>query len=296
MSIAWAEDYQPIVYQMFMAGMGSVPSLIPQLYDVRSSTNASEYHLGWEGTDTDGWETYEQTGQTGYADFDRGFPKTFTHKEYTRRFRLYQKYIEDDRMGIVRDSLQKLGISAAQLRERHAASIFNNAFTSGVGPDGVVLCSASHPYSAGNSAVYSNAGALALNYTNLKATRQAMRQWVDGLGNPLMRSGKLILHPIELQDVVTEIINAQGKPGTSDNDANAAQNFTSLAWDYLVDANNWFLLDPIWMKQSLLWYDRVALYNKIVEQTTTYVTYEFRMRYSFGWVDPRFVYGNNVSD
>jgi hypothetical protein len=48
------------------------------------------------------------------------------------------------------------------------------------------------------------------------------------------------------------------------------------------------------MKRYLRWYNRVPLETRVVEQTSTHVIYEFYMRYSFGWVDPRFVYGNAV--
>lgn len=294
--IGWAEDYQPVVYRLFMAGMQAVPSLIPQLFNVRTMTGAREDYIGMEGTDIEGWNVYEQTGETAYADFDRGFPKTFQPREYTRRFKLLRKYIDDDAQGIVETSLRGLGISAAQKREFDAASVFNNAWTAGAyaGPDGVALCSASHPYSAGNAATYSNTGTEAFSYTALKNARTALRQLTDGLGNPLMRNGTLILHPIELSDTVAEIINAAGKPGTANNDANAARGFTSLAWDYLTDDESWFLIDPTWMKQSLFWLDRTPLEVRVIQETATYSVYELYMRYAYGWVDPRFLYGNHV--
>jgi len=297
MSIAWAEDYQPVVYDMFMAGVQMVPSAIPQLYAVKSSAKGDEYFLGMEGTDREGWDVYKNTGTTAYADFDRGFPKTFHHYDYTRRFKLERRYIEDDQMGLVEQALRGLGISAAQKREWDAASVFNNAWTASapyLGPDGVALCSATHPYSASNAATYDNTGTEALSYDALKNARTALRALTDGLGNPLMRNGTLILHPIELNDVVTEIVKATAKPGGANNDANAAAGFTNLAWDYLTDNESWFLIDPIWAKQSLFWFDRIPLYNAVVEEATTHIVYEFRMRYSYGFIDPRFVYGNQA--
>ena len=109
-----------------------------------------------------------------------------------------------------------------------------------------------------------------------------------------MRNGTLVLHPIQLDKVVKEVIGASGKPGGADNDANAVSGYSNLSWDYLTDDESWFLIDPIWAKQSLFWFDRVPLYNEIVERATTHVVYEFRMRYSYGFIDPRFVYGNQV--
>lgn len=298
MTISWAEDYQPVVYNLFMMGVDMVPSMIPAIYNVQNSNSAFEYFLGLEGTDVEGWNNYKDNGITAYADFDRGFPKTFQHYNYTRRFKLLQDYIEDGTLNnAAQMALRGLGISAAQKRETDAASVFNNAWTSTApygGPDGQALCSASHPYSRSNADTYDNTGTEAFSYEALKNARTNMRQWTDGLSNPLMRNGTMILHPIELTDQITEVLTANGKPESVTNDGSAARGFMSLPWDFLTDAESWFLLDPIWTKQSLYWFNRVALYNEIVERATTHVVYEFRMRYSYGFIDPRFVYGNQV--
>jgi len=298
MTISWAENYQPVVYNMFMMGVNMVPSVIPALYNVQNSNSAFEYFLGLEGADIEGWDTYKETGSSAYADFDQGFPKTFQHYNYTRKFKLLQDYIEDGTLnGAASVALRGLGISAAQKRETDAASVFNGAFTASapyLGPDGVALCSATHDYSRSNGGHYDNTGTEAFSYQALKNARTNLRALADGVGNPLMRNGTLILHPIELSDVVNEIVGASGKPGTANNDGNAASGFSNLPWDFLTDNESWFLLDPVWTKQSLFWFNRVGLYNEIVERATTHVVYEFRMRYSYGFIDPRFVYGNAV--
>jgi hypothetical protein len=296
--IAWAEDYQPVVYKFFLMGVDMIPSLIPAIYNVQASTSAYEYFLGLEGTDIEGWEVYKNVGLTAYADFDRGFPKTFQHYNYTRRFKLLQDYIEDGELSNgAQNAIRGLGISAAQLRETHAASVFNYAWTASapyLGPDGVALCSASHPYSASNADVYDNTGTEAFSYEALKNARKALRKLKDGVGNPLMRRGSLILAPIDLEPQIDETLKTDRKPDSVLNAGTAATGYTSLVWDFLTDAESWFLIDPIWIKQSLFWFNRVALYSEIVERATTHVVYEFRMRYSWGFIDPRFVYGNAV--
>jgi hypothetical protein len=298
MTISWAEAYQPVVWNFFMAGYSMVETVIPALYNVKESTSAREYFLGLEGTDREGWEVYKNTGITAYADFDKGFEKTFKHYNYTRRFKLLQDYIEDGELNnAAQQALSGMGLSAAQVREGHASDVFNGAFAGDLGPDGVYLCSASHPYSTANADVYDNLGTEAFSYTALKTARKNMRGWKDGLGNPMRRNGRLILCSIDLEDVVEEVIGATGKPGTANNDANATtrqRGYSYIAWDELSDSESWFLLDTLWMKQSLFWFNRVPLYSKVVEEATTHVVYEFRMRYSYGFIDPRFVYGNAV--
>jgi hypothetical protein len=283
-----------------MMGVNMIPSVIPALYNVQTSNSAFEYFLGLEGTDVEGWNVYKDTGISAYADFDRGFPKTFQHFNYTRKFKLLQDYIEDGTLNnAAAVALRGMGISAAQKRETDAASTFIYAFTASapyLGPDAVALCSATHPFSASNAATYDNTGTEAFSYQALTNARQNLRNLADGVGNPLMRNGTLVLHPIELQKPVDEVLGASGKPGTGDNDGSSARGFTGLAWDFLTNATDWWLIDPVWAKQSLFWFNRVPLgAPMIVEQATTHVVYEFRMRYSWGFIDPRFVYGNDVA-
>ena len=298
MTLTWAIDYKPIVYQAFKTGMDMVESRIPTLFDVQGSVDASEYHIGLGGSSTAVWDEYETLGTTGLMDQERGYATTFTHSEKTARFSLLKKHIEDrGAWNVAQESLENAGINLQLKREEDAASVFNNAFSSSyTGADGVSLCNASHPQSPDNTGdTYDNTGTSAFSYAALKQTRKDMRNWDDSFDNPMMRRGRFILHPIDLSETVDEVLNASGKPGTADNDANAARGYSAMDWDFLSDANNWFLIDPLWMKRSLKWYNRVMLEVMIVEEATTHVVYEFRSRYSYGWIDPRWIFGHEVT-
>jgi hypothetical protein len=103
------------------------------------------------------------------------------------------------------------------------------------------------------------------------------------------------LIPEDLEPTAIEIFDAVNKPGVADNDASAARGITYQAWEYLSDANNWWLLDTMWSKMFLKWFERKSLEMMIVDRTTTYVVYEFYMRYSYGWTDYRWLYGHEVT-
>lgn len=293
--LTWAQTYAPVVYEWFRTGFDTVPNLIPALFDVRQSSAAFEDAVGMGGVPTDQWDAYETGGRVAHVDVDRYYATRFTHEEKAIRFYLKRKDIDDDRMGAVRDALFEVGLSAAVKQQEDAASVFNNAHDDNyLGADGEPLCEINHPVGPDSSATYGNEGTSALSYASVKAARLAMRQWVDSQNKPLPRNGRLLLLPIELEDAAIEITQADKRPGTADNDANAIRGFQYVTWDYLTDANNWYLLDPVYTKRYLRWYNRTPLEMRVVEQTTTHVLYEFYMRYSFGWVDPRFVYGNAV--
>jgi len=297
MSLKWIEQYAPVMYESFRTGVESVPSLIPLLFDVRGSTKATEYAVAVGSVPIDQWDLYEDKGQVAHVDVDRGYATTFTHVEKPIRFSVLKKHIDDQNIQAVNDALFGIGISAAQRREYDAASIFNNAFDDTfAGGDAVGLCSTAHPYGPDNSgSTHGNEGTTAFSYAAITATRVLMRQYVDSQGLPLPRIGRLALIPEDLEPTAIEIFDAIQKPGTANNDASAARGITYQTWEYLTDANNWFLIDTMWSRQFLRWYNRKPLDMMQVDETTTHVTYEFYMRYSYGWTDWRWLYGHAVA-
>ncbi len=89
------------------------------------------------------------------------------------------------------------------------------------------------------------------------------------------------------------------KPGTADNDANyvRSQGWSVIVWDYLTDANNWFMIDSAMAAQHLFWIDRVPL-EFTADPTGDFnleAKYRGYMRYSYGWSDWPWLYGHNVT-
>lgn len=298
MTTNWGKDYQPVVYQYFVEGMQSVPSVIPQLFDVQTSRKLYERSIGVGSVPVEQWDQYRKQGKTGYVDLDRGYPTTFTNTEYTVRYALKKILIETDELGVIQQGVNEIGVSAQNKKEVDAASVFNNAFTNSapyLGPDGVALCYASHPVGPDNTGTTrDNVGAESFSYEAMKNARMNLRGLTDGNGNPFLINGKLALIPIELEDQAMEIFGATLKPGTVLNDASALRNFNYLAWDWLTDAESWFMVDPLRIKQMLKWYNYSDLQVMVVEETTTDIVYEFKMVYSYGWRHWSFVYGNAV--
>ena len=293
----WAKNYQPVVYEWFLEGMNSVPSMIPMLFDVQTSSKLYEYSIGVGGVPVEHWDGYRLDGITRNVDVDRGYAKTFTNTEYTVRYALKKLYIQTDQLGVIQQGLNSIGVSAQQKRETDAASVFNNAFSSSfTGPDGVSLCNASHPVGPDNTGTTrDNTGTDAFSYQAIKDARVALRALNDGQGNPYMINATRALIPIELEPQAAELFNALAKPGTANNDANAISQLGYASWDWLTDTNNWFLYDPIRIKQMLKWYNFSDLEVMIIEETTTDIVYEFKMVYSYGWRHWSFLFGNEVT-
>lgn len=297
-SVNWGEALVPGIYKFFEIGLSLRPSLVPFLYNVQTSSLAEENHEGIGGIAPDAWDLYESSGNKAEVTFDAGFLTTFVHNEKPIQFIVERKLVDDDQHGIISRRARKLGISAGQKQQIDAASVFNNAFNSSyVGADGVELCDASHPASPTNStSVQSNFGTYALTADNISVVRTKMMAFEDDKGNPLGVTPNLLLVPPALEDTALKAVRSALDPDTAENAMNPQfGRWIVQPWHYLTDSNAWFMIDTVWMKESLIWYNRKPLEIRLVGETTTDFQYEIYMRYSYGWTDWRWVYGCNPS-
>lgn len=296
----WADALDPIVRFRFDLAFNRRVSLIPNLFNVQGSVRAYEQVSGVGAVGIDGWNSYEQSGRVGEADFDQGYKSTYTHKEYPLEIQIARKLIDDANFAQVFRLVERVGDSAALKRETDAASIFNNAFTDSApyaGADSVGLCSTAHPNGPQKSATQSNEGTYSLTKDNVATVREAMMAFTDDNGNKMGVTPNLMLVPPALEDEALIIARSLNQPGGANNDINPqAGRFQVQPWHYLTDGNAWFMLDSALMMQSLDWFNRVPLsVTPKVEDKTIRATWIAYMRYSLGFSDWRWVYGNNPS-
>ena len=298
----WGELLEPGLRTIFSTTYSALAasSRIPMLFNQMGSQKANEYFLGIGGFGD--WEQYK--GSIEYDDPEQGFKTTLTHQEFAKGFKVERKLVDDDLYNIINMRPQGLATTAVRTREKHAASIFNNAFTAAyAGGDAVALCGA-HPFSPSNASTQSNTGTTALSYDAVVATRALMRAYKDDRGELISINPDTIVVPPELEKTANEIVNtmngiAPQKPNTTDFADNfvARKGIDYVVWDYLTDANNWFLVDSVLAKMHLLWLDRVNIEFAMDPASDFNLEAKYRgyMRYSYGWSDWRFVYGHNVT-
>lgn len=293
----WAELLEPGLRMIFDVATGELAaqSKIPTLFNVAGSDKAAEHDLGVGSFGN--WTEY--TSKIEYDDAEQGYKTTYTHAEFARGFTVERKLVDDDQYNVINQFPRKLGIGAMRKQEVDAAGVFNNAFSSAVtGGDSVELCGA-HPYSPSNAATQDNSGTTALSYDAVIATRKLMRAYEDDRGELIPIVPNTLLVPPELEDTAWTIINSMNKPGTADNDGNFVRSggLEVVVWDYLTDANNWFMLDSTLAGMYLNWFNRVPL-EFAADPTSDYTLmarYRGYMRYSYGWSDWRFCYGHEVA-
>lgn len=305
----WSELVAPGLTEAFFEGYfddGRRASLIPEIYGLRTSERAWEEFLGVGAVPTAGWREFEKTGRVSYADRAKGFEKRFAHAEFAQGMTVERKMVDDELYGMLNDEASGLGDSAFRIREEGAASVFNNAFTdTGTNPDGmplagadnVGLCSTAHPLSREDSATQSNEGVRALTRGNIGLTRQDMQAWTDDTGGQLSVHPDEILVPPELEDDAAIIARSSLDPDSANNAINPqAGRYRNVVWHYLTDPNAWFLMDSARRRRSLLWFDRIPLeFAREADFDTLQAKFRGYMRYSYGWRQWQWIYGNNPS-
>lgn len=304
----WAELLTPQTTEAFYVGFtdgGRRASMVSDFYRVENSQRAFEEHIGVGQFSTAGWN-FEDTGRVEYDDRNKGYLKRFTHVEFAKGFMVQRKLIDDNMTSVIFDDANELGDSSFRFREKAAAQTFNGAFTdSGIddwgmpiaGPDGVGLCSLAHPYSPVDSTTQANEGTLSLTKDNVRATRQAMMAFKDDRGDKLNVMPDQLLVPPELEDDALVIVRSTLDPASANNAINPQSGrFTVATWHYLTDSNAWFMLDSGRRGRDLIWYERIPVEFGREEDFDTFVA-KFRayMRFSRGFRDYRFIYGQNPS-
>lgn len=306
-----AELLTPQTTEAFVMGFtsgGRRASMISSLYAMPSSERAFEEHVGIGVMSAD-WE-FEKTGRVPYDDVNMGYVKRWTHKEFAKGFVVTRKMVDDNLFPAILDRATNLGDAAFRHREKSAATVFANAFSSVTdqttldafgfpigGPDSVALCSTAHPYNEADSSTQSNEGTLALTKDNVGTTRQLHMALTDDRGDILGIMPDTIIIPPELEDTAIEIGMSMLDPDTANNTVNPqAGRFRYLVWHYLEDANAWFMVDSARMMQDLIWYERIPLeYGAEGDFDTLQAKFRAYMRYSRGWRDYRWIYGQNPS-
>jgi hypothetical protein len=289
-------DIDPVLTDIFYQhynqelGMGGVM----QLFQMADSSKAKETDLRI-GSFSD---PVEFTGTTQYTDAERGFEVEYTPTEYRNGFQVTRKMRDDMQYPGIFASASELGASYGRFRRKSAASVFNNAFnTANAGYDAFPLCDTLHVRSRTDSTTVSNEGALSLTSGNLETSIVNMQGLGDDLGEEITIMPNVLVVPRALRKTALEIIGSDREPGTANNTTNVHEGQMQVIVDpYLEDTNAWFIVDSTMAKRYLKWFDRVNTeFTSHVDFDTLIWKFAGYMRFSFGWSDFRWIYGNNPS-
>jgi phage major head subunit gpT-like protein len=245
----------------------------------------------------------EFTGTIGYQSQNQGFDTTATHIEWASGTQVERKLFDDDQHQIMNQKPAALAMASNRTRQGHAVQIWSGAFSSGnaffVNSEGVAMCSDSHTTNSGasTSTGFDNLTTSTLSAAAVSAARTQMRGFRGDQAERISVMPDELLVPPDLQDKAIEITKSEKDPASANNAVNPQDGrYRLVDWEYLPDINNWWLHDTGLRRKSLFWIDRIQKEFGRAEAFDTFIA-KFRVyqRYSFAWVDWRFVLGSQVS-
>ena len=227
-----------------------------------------------------------------------GFTARYTHETIALAFALTEEAVEDnlyDRLGA--RYTKALARSMAHTKQVKAANVLNNAFSSSyTGGDGLSLVNSAHTLAGGGT--YSNTPStqVDLNETSLEDSLITVSTLVDDRNLTLALQGMKLIVPPQHQFIAERLLETPGRVGTADNDINAMRSMGMIPEGYavnhfLTDTDAWFVLTdcPDGMKHFV----RTPISTNMEgDFDTGNVRFKARERYSFGWSNPRGIYGS----
>ena len=266
-----------------------------EFYDVETSDRAFEEEVMLSGF---GNAAVKAEGQgVTFDSANETFTARYTNETIALAFSITEEAIEDNLYDRLASRYTKaLARSMSNTKQVKAANVLNNAFDSSfAGGDGKELCATDHPIVAGT---FRNELSTAsdLNETSLEQSLIDIAALTDERGLKIAARGVKMIIPSELQFTAERLMKSAGRTGTADNDINAVGSMGMIPQGYTV---NHFLTDtdaffiktdvPNGLKMFVRSPVKTAMEGDF---TTGNVRYKARERYSFGFSDPRGIFGS----
>ena len=226
------------------------------------------------------------------------FTARYNHETIALAFAITEEAIEDnlyDRLAA--RYTRALARSMSNTKQVKAANVLNQAqFTAVTGGDGKPLIANNHPLATGGT--FSNVLTVAadLNETSLEQSLIDIAGFVDERGLRIASQGRKMIIPKELQFTAERLMKSPQRTSTADNDINAIASMGMVPEGYsvnnfLTDTDSFFLLTDV--PNGLKHFVRSPIKTAIEgDFDTGNVRFKARERYSFGFSDPRCIFGN----
>ena len=266
-----------------------------QIYTMETSDRAFEEEVMESGF---GEAPVKNEGAgVAYDQAQEVYTARYTHETIALAFSLTDAAVEDN----LSDRLSArytpaLARSMAQTKQIKAAAVLNGAFTTSIGGDGKPLCATDHPTLGGPDLRNELSTPADLSETSLEQALIDIAAFTDERGLKIAVQGLKLIIPKELMFTADRILKSTLRVGTADNDINAIRNMGMVPQGYTV---NHFLTDPdaFFIKtdapNGMKGFTRVAIKTGFEgDFDTGNVRYKARERYSFGFSDPRGIFGS----
>ena len=291
-----AKELEPGLNALFGMEYGRYENQHSEIYTTESSDRAFEEEVMLSGF---GAAPVKQEGSgVSFDDANESFTARYNHETIALAFAITEEAVEDNLYDRISARYTRaLARSMAHTKQVKAAAVLNNAFDSSVtGGDGKELCATDHPLITGGTFANEPSTAADLNETSLEDALISIVGFVDERGLKIALRGTKLIIPRQLQFTAERLMSSVLRSATSDNDVNAIRSMGMLPQgytvnDFLTDTDAFFIMTDT--PRGFLHFERTPLStNMEADFDTGNMRYKARERYSFGFSDPRCVFGS----
>lgn len=287
------------VKSVFGNSYKSYDPIVTNLFTRETSRKAYEVDVQMEGfglasEKTEGDDITFDSRRQGYA------PK-YIHAAYAKGFIVTREALDDELYGQLKAGARSLARAMAITRESRAAALFNTAFAAGsamLGADGVSMINAAHG-NGPSGGTYSNTLPIAADFSeaSLEDMLKLIMRAKDSRGLPIMLRGMKLVGHTDLTFEFQRVLKSELQNDTANNAINAVRSLGLFPGGFVtspfLDANPkaWFIITDA--ADGLKFYQRTPLeFDQDESFTSKNVRFSAYERYSFGYSDPRAVFGS----
>jgi hypothetical protein len=230
-----------------------------------------------------------------YDTMKQGFTTRYVHVVYASGFQITREAVEDNLYKIEADKKAKaLAKAEKQTRETIGANVLNRAFNSNyTGGDSKELCATDHPNVAGGT--YSNELSTPAALSEASIEDMTINIWdlKDDRGLKAALKPRKLIIPAAQSFEAERLFNSTGRVGSANNDLNTMKGHFPEGHDvmhWLTSTTAYFIMTDA--DDGLKYFERRATEFKADNDfDTENAKFKVTSRYSFGWTDPRSIYG-----
>jgi hypothetical protein len=291
-----AKELEPGLNALFGLEYGRYENEHAEIFETESSDRAFEEEVMLTGFGSA--PVKNEGGAVNFDDAQESFTSRYTHETIALAFSITEEAVEDNLYDRLASRYTRaLARSMAHTKQVKASNVLNNAFNSSfTGGDGKELCATDHPLSGGGTFANEPSTAADLNETSLEDALISISGFVDERGLKIALRGMKLIIPPALQFVAERLMASNLRVGTADNDINALRSSGMLPDGYVI---NHFLTDTdaFFIKtdapNGFKHFERSPIRTQMEgDFDTGNMRFKARERYSFGFSDPRAVFGS----
>jgi hypothetical protein len=268
-----------------------------KLFD--SDTSSQNYEEDVQLTGFGLAPTKSEGSGVAYDSEIQGFTTRYTHIAYALGYIVTKEELDDNLYEQVsRRRAAALAMSFRQTKENVGANIYNRAFNGTyVGGDGVALASTAHPNTSGGTFANRPTVDADLSEAALEDALIAIMGFQNDRGLLINVMPRSLIVARQNWYNANRILKSVYTPSSANNAINAIVATNALPEGihmnhYLTSPNAWFLRTNI--QNGLKYYSRVGIqFDQDNDFDTMNAKAKGYERYSFGWTDPRAIYGVN---